>query len=183
MKDSTKARDEWLAQRFKAGLPGAMEDLIAELERPLFYYAVKLTGNRDTAFDVLQEVWIQALHGIQKLKDASSVRAWLYTMVHGTTVDKIRRERLRERAEEIHTESFDDSCEPQFAADQADAVDEMLEKIDRKHREVLVLHFLEDFSLLEIAGILRCPEGTIKSRLHYAKRALKEAISGEKDAI
>jgi RNA polymerase sigma-70 factor (ECF subfamily) len=183
MKSETKARDEWLALRCQSGVPGALEDLIAEMEHPLFYYAIKLTGTQDKAFDVLQEVWIRALRGIRKLKDASAVRAWLYNLTHAAAVDRFRHERARERAEEIHSESFDASGEIQFSADDALVIHQALDRLEPKHRAVLVLFFLEEFSLEEIAKILACPEGTVKSRLYYAKKALKTAITGETHAI
>jgi RNA polymerase sigma-70 factor, ECF subfamily len=178
MLDSTRQRDEWLALRCQANVPGAFEDLIREVERPLFYYAVKLTGNTDTSLDVLQEVWLRAMKGIKKLKEPASVRAWLYTLVRGVTVDNVRRERTRERAEQVHTEGFDEASEPSFFRDHSDAIHEALDELDERHREVLVLHFLEDFSLAEIAEILTCPEGTVKSRLHYAKKELRAIVSG-----
>jgi len=182
MKASIRARDEWLALRCQAGVDHAFEDLVAEMERPLFYYAVKLTGSQDAAFDVLQEVWLRALRGIGKLKAPSSVRAWLYTMAHGIVVDDFRRERSRERAEEIHAGSTDDAADIRFTADDAAAVHQSLDRLDVKYRDPLVLYFLEDFSLEEISQILRCPEGTVKSRMHYAKKALRAIISGDTNA-
>src|SRR4051794_10682457 len=53
---------------------------------------------------------------------------------------------------------------------------EALDQLELKHREVLVLHFLEDFSIAEIAQVIGCPEGTVKSRIHHAKRAMKEIL-------
>jgi len=176
MKASARARDEWLALRCQAGVEGAFADLIAEMERPLFYYAAKVTGSQDTASDVLQDVWLRALRGIRKLKDPASVRAWLYTMVHGVAVDMIRRDRSRERAEEIHAESFEESDETRFTGSDAAAVHQSLDRIETKHREVLVLYFLEEFSLEEISRIVGCPEGTVKSRMYYAKKALRTAM-------
>ncbi len=178
MRDSTKARDAWLALRCQAGVDGAFDTLIAEMERPLFYYAIKLTGNQDRALDVLQEVWMRSLRGIRKLKDPSSVRAWLYTMVRGIAIDDVRRDQSRERAEEIHAQT-DDSY---FSADDAVAVHQSLDRLEPKHRELLALFFLEEFSLAEISQILGCPEGTVKSRVYYAKKALKEAMSGDQHA-
>ena len=58
----------------------------------------------------------------------------------------------------------------------AAAVHRALDQIDLRLREVLVLHFLEDFSVAEIAAVVGCPEGTVKSRIHHAKRALKEIL-------
>jgi RNA polymerase sigma-70 factor, ECF subfamily len=178
MNASRRARDEWLALRCQALEQGAFEALIAELERPLFYYAAKLTGSQDTALDVLQEVWIRAFRGIRALKDPASVRAWLYTMVHGIVVDEIRRDRTRQRAEQIHADMEDDSSEPRFTALDAAAVHQSLDRLELRHRELLVLYFIEDFSITEMSQILSVPEGTVKSRVHYAKRALKAAMKG-----
>lgn len=182
MKTSSRRLDEWLALRCQAGVPGALDDLIAEMERPLFYYAFKLTGSQDAAFDVLQEVWLRMMQGIRKLKDPSSLRSWLYTMLHGIAIDGIRRKQARERAEETYSETFDGIQEPDFAADDAATVHLALDQLEPAHRAVLVLHFLEDFSFEEIARILQCPEGTVKSRVYYAKKALKAVISGETNA-
>jgi len=55
---------------------------------------------------------------------------------------------------------------------------EALNDLEPKHREVLVLYFLEDFSLAEIAVVVGCSEGTVKSRIHYAKRRMKEILAG-----
>jgi len=181
MSKATRARDEWLALRCQSKVPGAFDDLISEMERPLFYYATKLTNNQDEALDVLQEVWLTALPGIRKLKDPSSVRSWLYTIAHRAAIDRFRRDRARGHAEEVHTE-LADSIDVTFSPDDAAAIHQALDRIDAKHRDILVLFFIEDFSLAEISQILNCPEGTVKSRLHYAKKALKAAITGVTNA-
>jgi RNA polymerase sigma-70 factor, ECF subfamily len=174
----TGARYEWLALRCQTGEPGAFEDLIAVMERPLLYYAASLTGNADSGLDVLQEVWIKVFRGIRKLKGPGSLRSWLYTITHGIAVDRIRRNTSRERAEQVDLEDFQEAEEPSFAEEDAAAIHQALGEIGLKHREVLVLHFLEDLSIAEIAGVVGCSEGTVKSRIHYAKRAMKEILSG-----
>jgi RNA polymerase sigma-70 factor (ECF subfamily) len=181
MNIETRARYEWIALRCQAGEPEAFEDLIAVMERPLLYYAASLTGNPDSALDVLQEVWIKVVRGIGKLKDPGSLRSWLYTITHGIAVDRIRRNALRERAEEVELEGFQEAEEPSFTGEDAAAIHQALSQIGLLHREVLVLHFLEDLSIAEIAGVVGCSEGTVKSRMHYAKRAMKEILSGGDD--
>lgn len=171
---------EWLALRCQSGEAGAFEDLIAIMERPLLYYAMSLTGNQDSALDVLQDVWIKVFRGIRKLKDPGSLRPWLYSIAHGVAVDRIRRNYSRERAEKAHAEDFDESEELSFAEEDAEVVHRTLNQLGVKHREVLVLHFLEDLSIAEIAGVVGCSEGTVKSRMHYAKRAMKEILEGAK---
>jgi RNA polymerase sigma-70 factor (ECF subfamily) len=174
----TRALYEWIALRCQAGEAQAFEDLIALMERPLLYYASSLTGNADSGLDVLQEVWIRALRGIRKLKDPGSLRSWLYSITHGVAVDRIRRNASRERAEQVELEDFQESEEPSFSGEDAAAIHQALSQIGLRHREVLVLHFLEDLSIAEVAVVVGCSEGTVKSRMHYAKRAMKEILTG-----
>ena len=174
----TRTQYEWLALRCQSGEAGAFEDLIAVMERPLLYYATSLTGNTDSALDVLQEVWIKVFRGIRKLKDPGSLRSWLYSITHGIAVDRIRGNISRERAEESQLEDFQEAEDPSFADEDAAAIHQALSEIGFKHREVLVLHFLEDLSMAEIAKVVGCSEGTVKSRIHSAKLAMKEILSG-----
>jgi RNA polymerase sigma-70 factor (ECF subfamily) len=178
MENKDQASYEWLALRCQSGEKGAFEDLIAVMERPLLYYAMSLTGNQDSALDVLQEVWIKAFRGIRKLRDPGALRQWLYSITHGIAVDRIRKNYSREQAEKVQLDEFQEAEEPSFAEEDAAAVHAALNQIGIYHREVLVLHFLEDLSLAEIAKVVGCSEGTVKSRIHYAKRAMKKVLSG-----
>jgi RNA polymerase sigma-70 factor (ECF subfamily) len=169
---------EWLALRCQACEPGAFEDLIAVMERPLLYYAMSLTGCQDSALDVLQEVWIKTFRGIRKLKDPGALRPWLYSITHSVAIDRIRREYARDRAESAQLENFQEAEEPSFAEEDAAAIHRALGQIGIRHREVLVLHFLQDLSIAEIAKVVGCSEGTVKSRIHYAKQAMKRILEG-----
>jgi RNA polymerase sigma-70 factor (ECF subfamily) len=175
---SRRTHDAWLALRCQAGEATAFEDLVALMERPLLYYATKLTGDVEWAIDVLQEVWLKAFRGIRGLKDPASLRPWLYRIAHGIAIDHIRQHISRNRAEEAHVAELQDTADPSFTDIDAAAIHDALNVLDPKHREVLVLYFVEDFSLAEIAMVISCPEGTVKSRLHYAKRTMKEILSG-----
>jgi RNA polymerase sigma-70 factor, ECF subfamily len=171
---------EWLALRCQSGDPEAFEDLIAVMERPLLYYAMSLTGNQDAALDVLQDVWLKVVRGIRKLKDPGSLKPWLYAITHGVTVDRIRRDYKRDKAEQAQLDDVFNMEEPSFDQEDATAIRDALNGVSVKHREVLVLHFLQDLSILEIANVVGCSEGTVKSRIHYAKRQLKQILEGVK---
>lgn len=173
-----RTQDAWIALRCQAGEQNGFEDLVAVMERPLLYYATKLTGNAETALDVLQEVWIKVFRTIRKLNDPGSLRPWLYRITHGVAVNRVREHVSRERAEEAHGAGTQDAAEPLFTKDDAAAIHDALNGLTPKHREVLVLHFLEEFSLAEIAMVVGCSEGTVKSRIHYAKREMKQILSG-----
>jgi RNA polymerase sigma-70 factor (ECF subfamily) len=174
----SRTHDEWIVLRCQAGEPNAFADLVALMEQPLLYYATKLTGNAETALDVLQEVWMKAFRAIGRLKDPGALRPWLYRITHGMAVDRIRKHISREKAEEAHAAGLQESADPAFAEDDADAIHEALNELAPKHQEVLVLYFLEDFSVAEIATVVGCSEGTVKSRIHYAKKAMKEILLG-----
>jgi RNA polymerase sigma-70 factor (ECF subfamily) len=173
-----RIRDEWIALRCLSGDTTGFADLVATMERPLLYYATKLIGNAETALDVLQDVWVKAFRGIRGLRDPASLRPWLYRITHGLAVDRIRQHVSREKAEEAHVAGLHEATDVSFTADDAAAIHEALNYLEAKHREVLVLYFLEDLSLAEIAAVVGCPEGTVKSRLYYAKRTMKKILAG-----
>jgi RNA polymerase sigma-70 factor (ECF subfamily) len=114
MDTTSRTQDEWIALRCQSGEVGAFEDLIAVMERPLLYYATKLTGNVETALDVLQDAWIRVFRGIRRLQDPGSLRPWLYRITHGIAVDRIRRNISIDRSEEVHVAAFQESADPSF---------------------------------------------------------------------
>ena len=176
MDTADRARDEWLALRCQSGEPDAFADLVHTMERPLLYYATKLLGNEERAVDVLQDVWIRVFRGIRRLNDPGSLRSWLYRLTHGIAIDRIRRDTSRERAEDVLSEQFEEASDLSFDNDNVDAVHRALDEMDLRNREVLVLHFIEDFSVAEVAAVLGCPEGTVKSRIYHAKKAMREIL-------
>jgi RNA polymerase sigma-70 factor (ECF subfamily) len=176
-----QTRDEWIALRCQHGEPEAFADLVRELERPLLYFAQKLVRDQDKALDVLQEVWLKAFRTIRGLENPRSVRAWLYRLTRGLAIDRIRKEVAEERRERAHAEDTANPDEdPSFVEEDAAALHLALDTLDVRHREVLVLHFLEEMPIAEIGAVVGCPPGTVKSRIHYAKRALQAALRGEK---
>jgi RNA polymerase sigma-70 factor, ECF subfamily len=178
--DNDRVRFEWLVFRCQTGDSEAFADLIAVMERPLLYYATSLIGNQDTALDVLQDVWLKVVHGIRKLKDPGSLKPWLYAITRGVAVDRIRRDYKRDKAEQARLDDTFNIDESSFNEEDAIVIRDALSRLGVKHREVLVLQFLKDLSILEIASVVGCSEGTVKSRSHFAKRQLKQILEGEK---
>jgi RNA polymerase sigma-70 factor (ECF subfamily) len=173
----TATRDELLALRCQSGEPAAFAELIAAYERPLRYYLAKLLGNEDRAYDVLQEVWLAAVRTIRQLVEPAALRVWLYRLAHGRAVDHIRRRRVRQMAEQERAAPEDCAeAEHDFTSVDAQAIHRAVDELPPLQREAIVLFFLEDLSLEDIAEVVRCPVGTVKSRLYYAKRALHELL-------
>lgn len=175
-RSTDRARDELLALRCRSGDPDAFRELIAAYERPLRYYLLKTLGNEDRAYDVLQELWLHVFRGIRQLVEPAALRVWLYRAAHGLAVDQIRRRYVRQAAEQERALVEDVARDPEFTQVDAHAIHRALDELEPAQREVLVLFFLEDLSLEDIADVVECPAGTVKSRLHYAKRALADVL-------
>ena len=165
-----RIRDEWLALRCQLGESGAFAELVREMERPLLYYATKLLGDDHTALDVLQEVWIAVLRefagsttrarcdpgstgspaAARSTGSGATARA-AWPSGHGP--GRFLRKLARNRRSTTKTPPRSHRA---------------LDELDLKHRDVLVLHFLEDLSIAEIAAIVGGPAGTVKSRIFHA---------------
>src|SRR4051812_23919836 len=172
--------DERLALRCRLGEPGAFAELVATMERPLLYFARSIVRDDDAALDVLQAVWMTAFRDLRRLEQPGALRSWLYRVTRGHAVDHVRRDVARASAERPLADEAEGVAapqeEPRFDTEDAEALHRALDALDVRHREVLVLHFLEDLPVDEVAAVVGCPPGTVKSRIFHAKRALKEAL-------
>jgi RNA polymerase sigma-70 factor (ECF subfamily) len=184
MRDEVReARDAWIALRCRLGEPEGFRLLVAELERPLLYYVAKLTGEQDAAPDVLQEIWVRVFRTVRRLREPAALRTWVYRIARGTALNRVRSEATRRRVEQSAAEMAQPETgeEPRFDDVDVAALHEALDELDPKHREVLVFHFLEELSIREIATVVGVPPGTVKSRMHHAKRALRRRLEGRND--
>ncbi|WP_350279536.1 sigma-70 family RNA polymerase sigma factor [Kribbella sp. HUAS MG21] len=128
-----------------------------------------MLGRDDLADDVSQEVWLAVVRGLPRLKEPERFAAWLFTIARRSVVNQ-----LRERyADQPQAPPYD---EPDLADHVVDRVDvrRLVGSVPVLEREVLVLFHLEDLSLEECAEVLAVPVGTVKSRLHRARRLLRE---------
>jgi RNA polymerase sigma-70 factor (ECF subfamily) len=175
-----RTRDAWLALRCQSGDAEAFRQLVVEMERPLLYFATKLLGNEDTALDVLQQTWLRAFRGFHRLERPEQLRAWLYQIVRGLAADQFRKRASVERLEQHYAEQNPEvDEEPTFECEDGAAVHRALDQLEPRLREVVLLHLLEDLPIAEVATIVACPAGTVKSRLHHGKRKLRLLLQGE----
>jgi RNA polymerase sigma-70 factor (ECF subfamily) len=180
MSQHDRLNDELLVLRCQEGDAEAFEVLVGRWQRRLWRHAWRLTGDESTAWDVLQEAWIGISRGISRLADAAAFRTWAYQIVSNKCRDSIRRQQRRREATETYSEWM--QCEEQEDADaeeQHGDLKEALDQLSGPDRAVLSLRYEEDFGTAEIACILGIPEGTVKSRLFYARQRLRKYL--EKD--
>lgn len=162
-----------LLLRCQAGDQAALEELVGIYSPRLRYYLRKLLREVDRTEDVLQDVWLQVLRGLPKLADPGAFPAWLYRIARNRACRAFRERRPLRPLEEMDLveETGDD-----IRLEDADYIHAALDELAPEHREVLVLRFLESMTYENIARVTGCPVGTVRSRIHYAKRALRCAL-------
>jgi RNA polymerase sigma-70 factor (ECF subfamily) len=172
-----RARDELLVIRCRLGEPQAYEELVQAMERKLFYYIRRFVGSDENAADVLQEVWLAVFEKVGRLNDGGALRSWIYRIAHDKAISRFRHDRTEPTAEaEPIDEVVEETVEPDWSAFDARRVHAALDELSGPHREALTLCFLEGMTYAEIAHVTGASMGLVKSRLHYAKRALRRLL-------
>ena len=162
-----------------------VEDLFQREGRRIYTLLLRLTGNREEASDLTQEVFLKAARAYSAFEERSSPGTWLYRIAINTARDRWRRRRHPVESYDAAIEAGR-SVEPASAADLTEApllaeeagrlLNEGLAGLEPAAREVLLLRESEALSYQEIAAILGVPMGTVQSRLARARAALREAI-------
>lgn len=156
----------------------AAEELVNFFEKPLLYYLRRLLQSEDDAWELLHETWISTFRALPDLRDTRALPAFLYRTARNHAWALLRRRQADTRLHEATASPRDGmEAEPSFTSEDAAAVHAGLDKLPRPQSEVLTLFFLEDLTINEIATVLGIPPGTVKSRLHHAKKALKAVLS------
>lgn len=173
-----------------AGLPSrAFEEVLAEHLDALYRTALRLCrGHEADAEDLLQEAALRALEGYGRLRDPSAARAWLFTILGRTHLNRLRSS--RRRPETANTDLDESSFEAALAEwspmpSPAEVVEarqlgeqltRALDELVPEQRAVVLLVDVEGFTQREVAGMLEVPEGTVASRLFRARRQLRTAL-------
>lgn len=190
--ETLSLREASLIEQSKAGDIDSFEELIVAHQKKAFNIAYRILGNLEDANDVTQEALIKAYRGIKKFNGKSSFSTWLYTIVNNACIDFIRKNRkvnltyldreyeTEESSYKVQIYSDEETPEEVFEKKEVQRlVHEAINKLNYEHRRVIVLRDIQQFSYQEIARILNCSEGTVKSRISRARKNLKILI-GEK---
>lgn len=176
MDESQKSEEAVLVLLAQQGDREAFRALVELYDRRLLYFIRRILDETEEAFDVLQETWLHVHRNLPKLRSPRAFRIWIYRIAHDQTVSVLRRTRRAMPLEDLPTGELPDENLPDSVFDAADVVHSALGALTVDHRRVLTLRFLEDLSIEDIASVLQCSTGTVKSRLHYAKAALGRQI-------
>lgn len=167
--------DQLLVVRCQLGERAAFDALVRRWAGPLHRYAKRLADDADLARDLTQEVWLRAIQGLGRLRDAAQFRAWLFGIAHRVAMD-----RLRSRyAMPLESTDTLDTLAVETESDDEDIAHLVggLSLLPLAEREVLTLFYLEELPLTEIASVLAIPPGTVKSRLFRARHLLRQRLT------
>jgi len=177
--EQNKLDDAVLVLRCQRREEPAFQELVNRWEPRLYYYLRRIVENENAVWDILQETWLAVFQGIRKLEDPMKFATWLYQIGHNKAVNWLREEgKYIQMADEQMVEHCENNTAIPIVREQAELVHKLLGKLKLAHREVLTLYFLEGFLIKEIAQIVGVSEGTVKSRLYYAKNKLHEVSKG-----
>lgn len=190
------SNEQILLERSKAGDIAAFEMLIEAYQKKIFNLAFRMIGNYDDAGDLAQEAMIRIFKSISNFKEQSSLSTWIYRITTNVCLDEIRKKKNRKVLsldEEIHAEDGD--MQRQIMSDDP-LPDELMEKeelrqiisnaiesLPEDQRLVITLRDIQGLSYDEIAKVLDCPAGTVKSRINRARFALKNVLISKRELL
>lgn len=159
------------AQKDKA----AFEALYRLLEKPVFHYLFRLLQNKETAEDIMIEVFSIVWKDAGRFRNRSRVKTWVFGIARNQAYNELRKK--GRYAEELDERFKDEKSTSAFKGfENHQLVQKALSMVSEKHREILDLVFYHGTGYAQIAILLDIPENTVKTRVHYAKGALKKVI-------
>ena len=175
--------EHMLVLRAQVGDAEAHARLVDRYWRRLLYYVRRIVGREVDAEDVVQDTWLEVVRWISSIENPQSFRTWIYKVARNKAISKLRKLRrevpIEEASEEDHrtiTEGTESPDSETFGAYDSTKLHVALGRLTAPHREVLTLRFLEELSYDEISTVIGCSVGTVRSRIHYGKKALQEQL-------
>src|SRR5262247_2228044 len=176
-----------LIDRCLAGDAAAFEPLVERYRQRVWRLAYQLLRNREDAWDCAQEAFVRAFHSLGSFRGQSAFYTWLFRITVNVATDRQRARGAQARAfgaERVSEEEWgrttpDPGSGPDRAAVQSEQrvrIRQALDALPPKARTIIMLSDIEGLSYREIAEVLRCPIGTVMSRLHNARKRLKSTL-------
>lgn len=170
--------DRSLVEQAKRGDREAFTRLAFELSDRLFAVAHRILRDFDAAGDALQVTLLRMWRDLPTLRDPDRVEAWAFRVLLRTCHDELRKQVRRSPALQL-LEVDGAADDPAMAVANREELERAFRRLPFDQRAVLVLQYYRDLTLPEIAEVLQVPIGTVRSRLHYAKRAMRSAIEAD----
>ena len=182
--------DQELVRQLQAGSLDALGELYDRYRQMVYRSALAITGDPEAASDLLQDVFLRLYRFAGRVDTTRPLPPWLYRMTANLAYTWVKRDRrwlqpLEDLADWLAGSALNLPYETAEKMDDWGRVQQAVQTLPISQRVVVVLYYLDDLSLQEIAGVLSVPVGTVKSRLHYGRLALRKhlGLSGTGDDL
>lgn len=177
----TKSIDQELILQLQAGSLEALGQLYDQYQLLVYRTALAVTGDSDAAADLLQDVFLRLYRFAENIDPGRPIEPWLYRMTTNLAYTYVKRRRrwlgpVEELVEWITEAGKNSPSEEIEQNEEWQPVQRAISRLPLPQRIVIVLYYLNDLSLQEIAQITEIPVGTVKSRLHYGRQSLKKSL-------
>ena len=166
---------ELLVIRCQQGDQEAFELIVELWQKPLLVFALRYLDQEIDAWDAVQETWVSAIKGLDRLRQPSLFVSWLFRIMTNKCIDRIR----KKKSEVRQLEQASIKPESSETSNENESLSQAIQKLSNKHKVLITLRFGQGLQIGQIAAILNMAEGTVKSRLHRALARLRE-ILGDK---
>jgi RNA polymerase sigma-70 factor (ECF subfamily) len=186
------SESSWLVSECIAGNQAAIEMLVRQYETGVFRLALSIVGDEADANEITQETFIAALKSLRTYQENKTFKAWIYTIALNLSRSHLRKRKVIERLQNTLGSILRVETQKQvlpedhiIRTEKEAAIWSQLNRLDERHRIVVILRYFHELPISEISEILSVNEGTIHSRLFTARERLREALEslhGEQDA-
>ncbi|WP_397469502.1 sigma-70 family RNA polymerase sigma factor [Psychrobacillus sp.] len=166
-------------QRAKKGNKKAFQELIEEEKVKLYKIAYIYMKNEEEALEVFQETVYKALNSISHLKDERYFSTWLTRILINTAFDQLKR---KKKVIPMEREILESKASSYLLSENDPDLLQAVIELDEKYKTVVILRFYKDYTVSQIAELLNCPEGTVKTNIHRGINLLREKLK-EDDCI
>jgi RNA polymerase sigma-70 factor (ECF subfamily) len=184
--------EEYLVKQSIQGDTRAFEELVSHYHNKIYALAYRYMGNEEDAYDMAQEAFLKAFRSLHTFKGNSSFSTWLYRVTTNVCLDELRRRKRRiiplsldeplasQEGDEVEKEIADSSPGVDIIYEQKEFsqyIQQLLNEMKPEHKTAIVLRDVIGFSYEEIAEVMNCSMGTVKSRISRAREVLRKKIT------
>ena len=169
-----------VVKKIQAGDMNAFEEIFEIYKNQAIRYAYLITNNKFTSEDIVQETFVKCYLKIKDLKNVEQFKSWLFKILTRTAWDYMKKDKavlpVEDIFEKAKNENIDKSLHSYIRNEESKMLRAEIDNLELKQKSVIVLYYFNGFTIKEIAKIMGCFEGTVKSRLHSARKNLKVAL-------